>query len=84
MIDDGDDLLEIYCGDCGCVADDEVCPRCVAEAVDMRRRLGLYQGDRRWNGESMTRTRGLVIDGSILKDVREKPNGASRRSNGRT
>lgn len=73
MNDDSDDLREEYCHDCGCVADDEICPRCLAEIADMRRRYGVYQGDRRWNGESMYRFRERNFDATILEDVREKP-----------
>jgi hypothetical protein len=68
-----EEIPEIYCGDCGCIADDEICPRCMAEIVDMRRRSGLYQGDRRWNGESISRHRDRIFDATVLVDVREKP-----------
>ncbi|MDR3582597.1 MAG: hypothetical protein P4L67_04960 [Candidatus Pacebacteria bacterium] len=83
MINDDADVCEDYCSDCGCAADDEVCPRCMAEVVDVRRRYGIFQGDRRWNGESMSRNRDRLADTSVLMDVRETPLGTSRRSSTR-
>lgn len=65
------DFREDYCSDCGCIADDEVCPRCLAESVDVHVRVRgeYYRGDRRWNGQVMSRRRdtGAIV----LEDVRE-------------
>lgn len=70
--DRAEDFREEYCSDCGCVADDEVCPRCRAEIADAQRRDGACHGDRRWNGQPMSRRRDDV-DHTILIDVRETP-----------
>lgn len=67
-----EDVREEYCGDCGCVADDEICPRCRAEIADAQRRGGYDRGDRRWNGQAMSHRRSDV-DHTVLIDVREKP-----------
>jgi hypothetical protein len=63
---------EDYCSDCGCVADDEICPRCRAMIADAQRREGMCHGDRRWNGQAMSRRR-TDVDDTILIDIREKP-----------
>jgi hypothetical protein len=70
-----DDEIEDYCFDCGCMADDEVCPRCRAEIADAMRRDGLPHGDRRWNGQAMSRHRMSVVnlDDTVLIDIRENP-----------
>jgi len=64
------EFREDYCSDCGCIADDEVCPRCRAESVDVHLRVRgeYYRGDRRWNGQIMSRRRD--IDAIILEDAR--------------
>lgn len=72
MIDPADEIREDYCGDCGCVADDEICPRCRAEIADAMRRNEFLYGDRRWNGEPMSR-RHCGVDHTILINVREFP-----------
>lgn len=65
------EFREDYCSDCGCISDDEVCPRCRAEIADAQRRNPVWRGDRRWNGEVMARRRD-GIDHNVLVDVREK------------
>lgn len=66
--------MEDYCSDCGCVADDEICPRCQSEIADDRRRNGDYRGDRRWNGQVMshrnadTDPRVLTRPGSLIQE----------------
>lgn len=64
------EFREDYCSDCGCIADDEICPRCLAEIADAQRRMPSYRGDRRWNGQIMSRYHS-GIDFQILADVRE-------------
>lgn len=75
-----EDETEDYCSDCGCAVDDEICPRCRAKIADAeiacsRRVEGMAHGDRRWNGQAMSRVRTGVedIDPTILVDIREKP-----------
>jgi hypothetical protein len=63
---------ETYCSDCGCISDDEICPRCRAEIADAQSRNPDYRGDRRWNGQIMSR-RNDELDGTVLSDVREMP-----------
>lgn len=72
MNDAPDEIMEEYCGDCGCSSDDEVCPRCQAEFADAQRRNGGYRGDRRWNGQVMSR-RDADLDPIVLIDARDKP-----------
>lgn len=50
---------EYYCGDCGCLVDDEICPRCRAEWADYQSH-SVYRSDRRWNGEVMARRQSTV------------------------
>lgn len=70
-----DDDPEDYCFDCGCAADDEICPRCRAEIADAMRRDGVPHGDRRWNGHAMSRfsRHADAYDETVLYDVRESP-----------
>lgn len=71
-IDPAEEVREDYCSDCGCIADDEVCPRCRAAIADAQRREGFCMGDRRWNGQAMSHRR-IDLDHTILIDVRETP-----------
>lgn len=67
--------VEEYCHDCGCIADDEICPRCRSEIADAQRRagvFGVYRGDRRWNGQIMSHRR-AEPEWTVLVDIREKP-----------
>jgi hypothetical protein len=71
MSDQSDEIREEYCSECGCVSDDEVCPKCAADIVDAQHRLGEhYRGDRRWNGQAMSHRR-RDLDFGVLVDVRE-------------
>lgn len=72
MIDHADEIREEYCSDCGCVSDDEVCPRCLMVILEAQRREGsLYRGDRRWNGQAMSH-RANGLDFSVLVDARDE------------
>ena len=61
---------ENYCSDCGCIADNEVCPSCRVDIADAQRNSDVWRGDRRWNGQIMTRYRQGLDDG-VLVDIRE-------------
>jgi hypothetical protein len=64
------EFREDYCSDCGCIADDELCPRCLAEIADAQRKSDVWRGDRRWNGQIMARRR-HGLDMHVLEDIRE-------------
>lgn len=71
MSDASDEIREEYCCDCGCASDDEICPRCAKDIADAQQRYGdLYRGDRRWNGQTMSRRRD-GLDFNTLLDARE-------------